>query len=235
MTRYKAKLDEILATKPTYLRLDRYDGFLDMTKEETDTLVDFLLKFTPKKIVFADIVFVFIGTDDKNPRNDKKILEASLRSPSIEFIKCCGFSNLDGDELFKIVFTQANVVDLRFTKCGIAIDQIDMMSGFLRSNNKLVNIKFSEKVKTYLPVLETQSKNIVVHGTLKHYLIRNRSYEACCLAALQLILIHRHRQSILNIIDKNIIVMIAKLVYETRTSYDWVMRECTNMVHDFSL
>lgn len=50
---------------------------------------------------------------------------------------------------------------------------------------------------------------------------RNRALELACLSSLSLLLIRQHKRSILSGLDKNIVLTLAKSIYDTRYAAEW--------------
>ena len=239
---FKDKLDEILSTKLKYLQLGKGDNFDYITNPEFDILIDFLSNFPPKEISFVDVVFVselrrYVErkVSARVSRNFETLLKACLKSSSLEFIRCTDLDANGDSDFMQIICTPSNVTNLRFVRCNIELVQKQKMDEFLKDNYKIMDVEIVNdgKVEMYSNSSSAFGCIVAVHGQIKSHLLRNRSYEACCLSALQLILIHKHHQSILNIVDKNIILIIAKMVYKDRCSYEWIMNECTKTVHEF--
>jgi len=198
---------------------DRYKVYGETFGADTiiATLQKILTNLRIKKLILTECTI--------NSEDIKLLISSNCKTLTTLIFNRCKWNITD-----KRVITNAILNNLRLRNIQL-IDPTNYSASerryYMSSSSTLNDIKMSHEIYDnniykddhhYKPIIkEEREMNI----KLKACLMRNKDYEAAYRACLQFLLIGRYTTSILNTVDKNILVLLAKIIFATRNDEIW--------------
>lgn len=171
-----------------------------------------LENMTPIKIIF-DSIEISVIRFVKGFDNTTALITKIVKVPIIEF-RNCSITR----EFYVDFFVKENhrTIEVIFKDCRLTPNcKFTVMAG-LAYNYFIRNLVIVDKDSS-------DSKfTTEVDGGIKRYLFRNRARHLCRMAALTLILIRRHKHTFLDLIDEQLVIYLARMIYSTKMDAEWL-------------
>ena len=178
----------------------------------------------------SKITFYSISLDSRGGRNSDvwRLIGKLVKIPVVEF-KCCKL-----DVGFYIHFLKQSsfkTINLTFKACNVSHASKKAIVSILETNYIVRNLNIyntdtdmygKNTVDKRFVDDKSAEQSIIVNNKIKDYLHRNRAYHLCRLSALELILIRKYRNSVLDFLNISTIIHISKLIYSTKISLEWL-------------
>ena len=177
--------------------------------ENIKILTKYLNNIAPLKITFNDISFRTI-LDDINNSTIAGFISNLRKIPNIEF-EYCALSI----RFFRMLFElPAEMIHVKFRGCQVIPEYKRIIVEHLVTNYKLRTLEFDD--------ITEYRDSITLDGEIKRCLYRNRAQHVCRRAVIAIIQIRKKRNKFWDLVDKSIVINLAKSIYKTKDSMDWI-------------
>lgn len=176
-------------------------------------IFDLLQNLNVKKIKFNNFYFSI-----HYPFMKLLVCIKLIKLKNIEFLDC---HLCDWGGYFKLCENKTFLSNIIFTNCNFNLGDANMVIKALENNYKILNLEikdFGEMIHTDdIEFQDYINYDVEALAKINKYIDRNKIIEIFRRSSLQLILIRKYRYNeLLSPLDKNIVLKISKLIYESR-------------------
>jgi hypothetical protein len=191
--------------------VEGHNNFSPIIAENIKILTKRLDQIAPSKITFNDISFRTI-LDDINTTTIAGLISKLRKIARVEFEYCAlsiRFCRMFFESPFKII-------NVKFKGCQIIPEYKAIIMDCLKTNYKIQNVDIDDFPSSF------DRNCIAVDGEIKSYLYRNRAQYLCRQAAIALIQIRKGRNKFFDLVDKSLVIYLAKMVYNNKNNAEWL-------------
>lgn len=190
-------------------------GRFPKTLNDPSLLIKYLSSMKLTKITF-DLVQISSSTFAGHSINTKPLIREIANIPIVEFVGCEISSQFY--QLF-FILAQHKTVELIFRDCRVTSELKAVIINNLQHNHSIRSLVICNtsniNIEDYKRITYEESK-------IDDILFRNRANYLCKIVAFTLILIRRRYNKYFNLVDKSIVIFIAKLVRNTKRDPKWL-------------